>query len=50
MPKHFEKDLMSADTNKMKKLSFKMILTGVGDYAYRRKDGILIVPIGSLKD
>lgn len=38
------------DTNKMKKPSFKMILTGVDDFAYRRKDGILIVPIGSLKD
>lgn len=38
------------DTTKMKAPAFKMVLTGVGDYAYRRKDGILIVPIGSLKD
>lgn len=38
------------DTTKMKDPSFKMIITGVGNYAYRRKDGILIVPIGSLKD
>ena len=38
------------DTTKMKAPAFKMVLTGVGDYAYRRKDGILIVPVGSLKD
>ncbi|MBR1373801.1 DUF4143 domain-containing protein, partial [bacterium] len=38
------------DTTKMKAPAFKRVLTGVGDYAYRRKDGILIVPIGSLKD
>lgn len=29
----------------MKEPSFKMILTGVGTYAYKNKDGILIVPI-----
>lgn len=38
------------DTEKMNKPSFLMVLTGVGDYAYRRKDGVYIVPIGSLKD
>lgn len=38
------------DTTKMKAPSFRMILTGVGNYAYQRKDGILIVPIGCLKD
>lgn len=38
------------DTDEMKKPSFLMILTGTGDYAYRRSDGILIVPIGCLKD
>lgn len=38
------------DTTKMKAPSFKMVLTGVGNYAYRRKDGVLIVPIGSLKN
>ncbi len=38
------------DTDKMKKPSFLMVLTGTGDYAYRRSDGILIVPIGCLKD
>ena len=34
----------------MKEPSFKMILTGVGTYAYKNKDGILTVPIGCLKD
>ena len=38
------------DTQKMKQPSFLMVLTAVGDYAYRREDGILIVPIGCLKD
>lgn len=38
------------DTEKMKEPSFKMILTGVGTYAYKNNDGILIVPIGCLKD
>lgn len=38
------------DTTKMKQPAFKMILTAVGKYAYRRKDGILVVPIGCLKD
>lgn len=38
------------DTNRMKSPSFKMILTAVGDYAYRRSDGIYVVPIGVLKN
>lgn len=38
------------DTSKMKEPSFKMILTATGDYAYRRSDGIYIVPIGCLKE
>lgn len=37
------------DTSKMKKPSFKMILVGKGNYAYRREDGIDIVPITCLK-
>lgn len=37
------------DTGKMKAPSFLMVLTGVGDYAYRRKDGVCVVPIGCLK-
>ena len=27
-----------------------MVLTAVGDYVYLRKDGMAVVPIGSLKD
>lgn len=36
------------DENQMAEPSFLMILTG-GKFAYRRKDGILVVPIGCLK-
>ena len=39
------------DSTRMKKPSFLMVLTGVGDYPYRRtEDGVLVVPIGCLKD
>ena len=38
------------DTTKMKAPSFLMVLIGVGDYAYRRPDGVYVVPIGCLKD
>lgn len=38
------------DTDKMNTPSFLMVLTGVGNYAYRRKDGVFVVPIGSLKN
>lgn len=38
------------DTDKMKKPVFKMILTGTDRYAYRRDDGIFVVPVGCLKD
>ena len=38
------------DTTKMKQPSFMMVLVGIGTVAYRRKDGIYVVPIGCLKD
>ena len=38
------------DTTKMKKPSFMMVLVGIGNIAYRREDGIYVVPIGCLKD
>lgn len=38
------------DTSKMGAPAFKMILTAVGNYAYRRPDGIYIVPIGCLRN
>lgn len=37
------------DTEKMNAPSFKMILTAVGNLAYRREDGIYVVPIGCLR-
>lgn len=38
------------DTTKMKKPSFLMVLTATGKYAFRRADGVLVVPISCLKD
>lgn len=38
------------DTTKMKEPSFLMVLVGVGTYAYRRKDGVYVVPLACLKD
>lgn len=38
------------DIEKMNEPAFMMILTAVGKYAYRREDGIYIVPIGCLKN
>ena len=38
------------DTDKMYAPSFMMVLVGTGRYAYRREDGVLVVPIGSLKN
>ena len=38
------------DTTKMKSPSFMMVLTAVGDYAYTRTDGVMVVPIGCLKN
>ena len=37
------------DTTKMKAPSFLMVLTGTSPYAYRREDGVYIVPITTLK-
>lgn len=38
------------DSTKMNEPSFMMVLTGVGTYAYKREDGVYVVPIGCLKD
>lgn len=38
------------DVSKMKVPAFLMVLIGVGKYAYRREDGVLVVPIGCLKN
>ena len=38
------------DTDRMKSPAFMMVLTAVGQYAFRRDDGVYVVPIGCLKD
>lgn len=38
------------DTDRMKEPSFMMVLTGTDSFAYRREDGIYVVPIGCLRD
>ncbi|MBR6310268.1 MAG: ATP-binding protein [Paludibacteraceae bacterium] len=38
------------DTTKMNPPAFMMVLTAVGQYAFRRDDGVYVVPIGCLKD
>ncbi len=38
------------DTEKMPAPSFLMVLTGTRAYSYQRKDGVLVAPIGSLKN
>jgi len=38
------------DTGKMRPPSFLMVLTATGSFAYRRPDGICVVPIGCLKN
>lgn len=38
------------DIDKMNAPSFLMVLTGTGDYAYRRQDGVYVIPIGCLKN
>lgn len=38
------------DTDKMPTPSFMAVIIGVGQYAYQRKDGVYVLPIGCLKD
>ena len=38
------------DTKKMNNPSFLMVLTATGKYAYKREDGVYVVPIGCLKN
>ena len=38
------------DTERMKKPSFRMVLTASGTYAYRREDDVYVVPVSCLKD
>ena len=46
---HLQELARKVDEEKMGYPSFLMVLTG-GEYAYQRKDGVLVVPIGCLKD
>lgn len=47
---NLKKLALKIDTSRMNEPSFLMVLTGVGHYAYKREDGILVVPIGCLKN
>ncbi|MBR3286247.1 MAG: ATP-binding protein [Bacteroidales bacterium] len=38
------------DTDKMPLPSFMAVVTAVGKYAYQRKDGVYVIPVGCLKD
>lgn len=38
------------DTTRMKSPAFLMVLTATSHYAYRRENGVYVVPIGCLKD
>ena len=38
------------DTDKMSEPSFMMVLTAIGNAAYRRKDGVYVVPVSCLKN
>ena len=46
---HLLKLSQKVDTEKMGQPAFLMVLTA-GEYAYRRKDGVWVVPLGCLKD
>ena len=46
---HLKELARKVDDSKMGKSAFLMVLTG-GEFAYQRKDGVLVVPIGCLKD
>ena len=37
-------------TTRMKSPSFMIVLTGIGDFAYQRDDGVFVVPVGCLRD
>lgn len=38
------------DTSKMPAPSFMAVIIGAGQYAYQRKDGVHVIPLGCLKD
>lgn len=38
------------DTEKMREPEFMTVITGLGRYAYKREDGVIVAPVGSLRD
>ena len=48
--KNLKKLATKIDTDKMKEPAFLMVLTATSKYAYKREDGVYVVPIGCLKD
>ena len=46
---HLLKLSSNINTNRFTAPSFLMVLTG-GEFAYRREDGVYVIPIGCLKD
>lgn len=47
--RHLREIADNIDIERMKAPSFLMVLTATGPYAYRREDGVFVVPIGCLK-
>ena len=47
--KSLKKLSQKIDIDRMNEPSFMMVLTAIGDYAFRRSDGVWIVPIAALK-
>lgn len=45
-----KKVLKKIDTDRMGKPSFMAVVTGTDRYAYKRGDGILVIPIGTLRN
>ena len=48
--KNLKKLESKIDTDKMNKPSFLMVLTGVGEFAFKSNDGVFVVPIGCLRN
>lgn len=47
--KNLQKLHKKLDTDRMKESSFMAVMVATGDYAYRRGDGVWVIPVGSLK-
>ena len=47
--KSLKKMARKIDTDRMNTPAFLMVLTGLGNYAYCRNDGVLVVPVGTLR-